>query len=79
MKLGPDVADYCPVHGIPMWWWPTGGTWACQLSDCDATQPVRWAETESVRHVRRTWLAGDRYAAMVTPPKSIFHMGSYGS
>jgi hypothetical protein len=67
-----DVADYCPVHGMPMWYWPAGDEWSCQLPDCDATQPVRWAGTERLRSIRDTVLSGHRLAAMVAPPRSVF-------
>ena len=66
-----EYADYCPVHGIPMWWWPTGGEWACQRSTCEMTAPVRWQETETFRSIRATWLAGERLSAMVAPPYSM--------
>ena len=34
------IKDLCPVHGIPMWYSPTDGTYACQKIECEATKPV---------------------------------------
>ncbi len=35
-----DHADLCRHGHGPMWWWPTGGTWACSNVQCGQTQPV---------------------------------------
>lgn len=71
-----EHADYCPVHGIPMWWWPTGGTWACQRTTCEATMPVRWEETQAAQRIDHA-LDALRYATramwpgvLATPPRS---------
>ena len=43
--------DLCPLGHGPMWWWPSGGTWACQRPECEVTTPT---DLDGVR-LREQW------------------------
>ena len=45
--LHTEPADFCPVHALPMWWWPSGGEWACQVPTCEMKFPVAVEHTVS--------------------------------
>jgi hypothetical protein len=60
------IRDLCPIHGIPMWWWPTGGEWACQRPECGVKTPVGPTETEPFRRFHAAY----RDALLTTPPRA---------
>lgn len=72
--LRTEPADFCPVHALPMWWWPSGGEWACQVATCRETKPVAVERTAPSVRVRETWMAGQRMGAMVTNPFHVFNV-----
>lgn len=72
------IADYgtrdlCPLGHGPMWWWPTGGEWACQLPTCVVTTPV-YAHQVNAFDERYWW--AQRFTVTVTPPRSLFDVHS---
>lgn len=69
------IRDLCPVHGVPMWWWPTGGEWACQVTTCDVTRPVNRVQWEAERATHA--MDALRYAMLHTPP-SVLSMNDVG-
>ena len=66
LALGPR--DLCPLGHGPMWWWPTGGTWACQLPTCEITTPVYACQV--VDALRYSMRAAMWARPLVTSPKA---------
>lgn len=72
-------ADFCPRGHGPMWYWPTGGTWACQNVHCGETQPTVYYRTDTAQNQRQTWLTGDRMAAAMGVPRPLFMVNGMGA
>jgi hypothetical protein len=72
MKLDLGPRDLCPLGHGPMWWWPTGGTWACQRPTCEVTEPVTQAEIDARRrdYFREAMWIEHRYAMLHRSPKA---------
>lgn len=91
MKLDLGPRDLCPLGHGPMWYWPTGGTWACQLPSCEIAEPVTQVEVDRRAQWQRDYLRFDhsldalRYSMnvaawarppLVMPPAGLFRIVS---
>ena len=83
LKFNPkdQPADFCPRGHGPMWYWPTGGTWACQNVHCGETEPARYYRTVALlngqERVSEHWLRSRHMAgAMVVDPRPLFTVTS---
>jgi hypothetical protein len=72
--LRTEPVDFCRVHALPMWWWPAGGEWSCQVATCEETKPVAVQHTAPSLRVREVWMAGQRLSAAVIPPRNVFNI-----